>query len=116
MDRAMKKETPFTDEEMTQLINFIKTLGDDCLLITGRDLGTRLGLDAKGLSDHLKTYFVNHNPNAVLRGQEKIGAGVLVLYIPPDYSGPGGIFMFSVKPEHRNEYLIFRSESPDTIN
>ncbi len=100
---------PLTTEEAEQIANLVEALGEDCLVITPREFGEKLGLDPTGLRAHLKQYFVSHNFRRVLRGEEKLNAGVLILYVPPDYSGPGGLFLLSCRPEYEADYKKFRT-------
>ena len=108
--------TPLNEKEIDALVNFAKSMGEDFLAITPEDLAKKLGLGTKGLSDHLKQYFNHHDPRAVLRGEEKIGACVLFLYQPPipQYPG-GGIWIFSAKPEYTEQYRKFKTKQ-DPIN
>ena len=109
-------KTPLSESEIDQIVELVKLLGEDCLTIAPQDLQERLGLDAKGTAEHLKTYFIHHDPRRVLRGEESIGAAVLLLYQPPCQPYPGGgIWLFSSRPEHTEQYRKFKSELPDKI-
>lgn len=109
-------EDPLTFEDVRQIEALMKNMGEDCLIITARDLGEKLGLDPAGLCKHLKDHFNSHHLRSVLAGKESVGPCVLILYVPADYSGDGGVFLFSAKQEYAREYLKFKSEPPGRIN
>ena len=114
--RGIMKTEPLTASEIDQVVALVKTLGEDCLVTTPRELGKQLGLNADQLIEHFKQYFIGHNPRRLLRGEEGIGAAVVILFIPPDWSGPGHLAIMSAKREYKNEYLKFKSEPAKRIH
>jgi hypothetical protein len=106
---------PLTYEEAERIAELVKLLGEDCLIITPRELGEQLGLQPRELVQHFKKYFNGHDVRRVLAGKEAVGIGVLILYIPPDDSGPGGVTIMSTKPEYKDEYLKFKTQVLDKI-
>jgi len=110
------KQEPLTSTEIDELVNLVRTLGEDCLVITPRELGKKLGLDADHLMANLTQYNNSHDLRRVLRGEETLGAAVTILFLPPDPTGPGGIMLFSSKPEFTADYLKHKTVLPGPVN